>query len=118
MSSQSKCNCGPAMSYVIAVLGTFVIVAGLVVVMRSYTQPAPLAGDRALERKKALATLRQEEANALANYAWQNEGKGIIHLPIEQAKKLALGLAAKGPAGLRTEVINRVEKFNKPVSFE
>ena len=37
---------------------------------------------------------------------------------LEQAKAVALAAAAKAPGGLRSEVVARVEKFNKPVSFE
>ena len=104
--------------YVLAVLGSFVIVAGLVYAMRSNSHTTDLGADRAAERRKLLGVLKAENTQVLTSYSWQHEGKQIVRLPIEQAKAVALAAAAKAPGGLRAEVVGRVEKFNKPVSFE
>lgn len=49
-----------------------------------------------------MADMRANEDRVLKNYGWIDAQKGVVHIPIEQAKKLALqrGLAAKPPARL------------------
>src|SRR6266436_6016698 len=51
------------LAYVIAILGSFLIVALLVWAMHRYTQPPPLGADRAEARARALAELRGAEAD-------------------------------------------------------
>ena len=46
------------LAYAAAVLGSFLIVALLVLVTRRYTQPAPLGAERAAVRARTLAELR------------------------------------------------------------
>jgi hypothetical protein len=113
------------MAYVIGVLGSFLIVAALVWAMRHYTQPAPLGEDRVAIRRKALAELRATEADELNNYAWLDQGKGIVRLPIAEAMKLTLR-GWQDPAAARSNLIARVEKATalppkapeKPSQFE
>ena len=115
---KSCCQCG----YTIAVLGTFLIVAGLVWVMIHYTRPAPLGDERANERRKALMELRaaNEEILNNPNYVWQDQNKGIVRMPINQAVELSLKLW-QNPAAARSNLIARVEKATAvapPPSYE
>ena len=91
------------------ILGSFLIVAALVWAMRHYTQPPPLGEDRVAQRKKALAELRAAEASELNSYAWLDQGKGIVRLPIAEAMKLTLR-EWQNPAAARSNLIARVEK--------
>ncbi len=96
-------------AYVIGILGCFLIVAALVWAMRHYTQPPPLGEDRIAVRKKALAELRQAEADGLNNYGWVDQAKGVVRLPIAEAKKLVLR-DWQNPAAGRSNLVARVEK--------
>jgi hypothetical protein len=113
------------LAYAAGILGSFLIVAALVWAMRHYTQPPPLGEDRVALRKKALAELRATEAEELTTYAWLDQGKGIVRLPIVEAMKLTLR-DWQNPAAARSNLIARVEKATaappkapeKPSPFE
>lgn len=114
-----KCDCQAA-GYVIAIAGCFLIVAGLVWAMIHYTKPEPLGEDRAAERRKALVELRAANAEVLdnPNYVWQDQGKGVVRLPIDRAMTMALELW-KNPAVARSNLAARVEKaFPPPPQLE
>ena len=95
--------------YAFAILGSFLIFGALVWVMWRYAQPVPLGEDRVAVRRKALAELRAAEAEALNNYGWQDQAKGIVRLPITEALKLA-EREWQQPAAARSNLIARVEK--------
>lgn len=97
------------LAYVVGILGCFLIVAAMVWAMRHYTQPPPLGEDRVALRKKALAELRAAEAEELNTYAWLDQGKGIVRLPIAEAMKLSLR-QWQNPAAARSNLIARVQK--------
>ncbi|MDB6125695.1 MAG: hypothetical protein JWQ71_4688 [Pedosphaera sp.] len=125
-NSQSKCKCSAAvLAYSVAILGAFLIVAGLAWLMYSSTRPAPLGEDRSIARKKALTDLRSANAETLNSYGWQDQAKGIVRLPIDQAMKLA-EQKWQNPAAAHLDLSNRVEKATavppkapeKPSQFE
>ena len=99
---------GPAWP-VVGIVGSLLIVAALVWAMQHYTQPPPLGEDRVAQRKKALAELRAAEASELSSYAWLDQSKGIVRLPIIEAMKLTLR-EWQNPAAARSNLIARVEK--------
>jgi hypothetical protein len=98
-------------SYILAALGSFLIVAALVWAMHRYTQPPPLGEDRAAARAKALGEIRATEADALEHAGWVDQQKGIVRLPIE----VAVNMVEQnwGPAA-RSNLITRVEKATAP----
>lgn len=102
------------LSYVLAVLGAFLIVAGLVWAMRHYTQPPPLGEDRAAFRAKTLAELRAVEAEALNNTGWVDASKGIVRLRIEDAMTWVEQHWSENPSAARSNLISRVEKATAP----
>ena len=122
---EKKC-CGGGAAYVVAVVGAFLIVGGLVGIMRHYTRAEALGAKRADERRQALKELRAANADVLNNYAWQDQPKGIVRLPIDEAMRLAETLWHADPAAARSNLIARVEKANavppkapeKPSAFE
>ena len=95
--------------YLVGIIGSFLILAGLVRLMYHYSHPEPVGQDRAEFRKKNLATYRSTTADALANYGWVDQGKGIVRLPIDQAIELTLQ-QWKNPASARSNLISRAEK--------
>jgi hypothetical protein len=96
-------------AYIVAALGTFLIMAGLVWVMVQYTRPAPLNAARINERYENLKKLRAEEAKTLNEYDWQDQAKGIVRLPITNAMELIVR-EYQNPAAARSNLSNRVEK--------
>jgi hypothetical protein len=119
------CDKGRTTAVVGGVLGAFLIFGALVWAMWHFTQPAPLGEDRVAVRKKALADMRAAESDELNNYGWLDQAKGIVRLPIAEAKKLALR-EWQNPASARSNLIARVEKAaalppkapEKPSAFE
>ncbi len=102
------------LAYFIAVLGSFLIIAGLVWAMKHYTQPAPLGEDRAAVRAKALADLRATEAEALNNVGWVDPTKGLVRLRIEDAMHWVETEWARNPAAARSNLSARVDKATAP----
>lgn len=102
-----------AAAYCIGILGTFLIMAGLVRAMYHYTRPASLGADRAELRRKNLTDLKAASAEILDNYAWQDQAKSIVRLPIARAMELTLQ-EWQNPAAARSNLINRAEKAFAP----
>jgi hypothetical protein len=102
------------LAYAIAVLGCFLIVAGLVLAMKHYTQPAPLGEDRAAVRSKALAELRAAETEALNTTGWVDPVKGLVRLRIDDAMHWVETEWARNPAAARSDLISRVDKATAP----
>ena len=112
-------------AYALAIVGTFLIVAALVSVMRRHSQPPPIDAKRIAERAKALAELRQAEAVALSTADWIDQAKGIVRLPITNAMEMVLK-EWQNPAAAKSNLVARVGKATfvpppppqKPSEFE
>ncbi len=122
MNSNPEAKCPASCAYGVAIVGSFLIVAGLVWIMFHFTRPEPLGEDRAVARRKALKELRASNEEILnnPNYVWQDPAKGVVRLPIDRAMALALQLW-QNPAAARSNLIARVEKATAvppPQSFE
>ncbi|HXT41145.1 MAG TPA: hypothetical protein VN887_14125 [Candidatus Angelobacter sp.] len=111
--AQSCCDKARVAAYSIGILGTFLLVALLVLAMRHYTQPAPVGAGRVAERHKFLRDLRDTEAKTLGEYDWQDKDKGIVRLPIRRALELVLQ-EWQNPAAARSNMIARVDKATAP----
>ena len=98
---------------VLAIAGTFLIVAALVFVMRQYTQPPPLGQTRIVERKKFLAEVQAANAEGLNNYAWQDPAKGLLRLPITNAMELTIR-EYHNAAAARSDLTARANKAFEP----
>jgi len=122
-SSDTDNNCcGRNYSVTVAVVLACLVFVGLVWKMRQYAPVEPLGAERGAERAKALQDIHAVEADALNNVGWVDQTKGLVRLPIEDAKALALR-AWQNPAQARADLLARVEKANakppeKPSEFE
>ena len=125
MNNNENCSCAEkarCAAYVAGILGSFLIMAGMVWLMQHYTRPAPLDQKRAEERRKTLADVKAANTESLNNYAWIDQPKGIVRLPISRAMELTLQ-QWKNPAAARSNLIAQVEKATalppaKPSIFE
>ncbi|MBW8780394.1 MAG: hypothetical protein JF599_00690 [Verrucomicrobia bacterium] len=82
----------------VAAIGGFAIFVVILLVAYLPRQAAPLIeGAKTPEqRKAALAELRAHEAKAAAGYAWIDQSKGVVQLPLDRAVELTLNdLAAR-----------------------
>jgi hypothetical protein len=93
----------------LAIAGALLVVFGLVKVMQHYTRPPAVNQARIEERKKALIEQRALDAEAVANYGWVDQAKGIVRLPVTHAMELTLR-EYQNPAAARSNLIARLEK--------
>jgi hypothetical protein len=115
MNSETKncCSWGSGIAYAIAVLGAILIVVFLDRELKSSTAAPAVDAGRAEERSKALAEIRNSEAEALNNTGWIDPTKGLVRLKIDDAMNL-VEQEWKNPAAARSNLLARVEKANPP----
>ncbi|MBI4660053.1 MAG: hypothetical protein HY735_14530 [Verrucomicrobia bacterium] len=123
MKSESCCGDKARIAaYCVGILGSFLIMAGMVWLMRQYTQPPPPDLKRIEERRKAAreASLAAQE---LETYGYIDATKGQVRLPVLEieGQALKLGRAAqlvmqewKNSAGGRSNLVARWARFNPP----
>jgi hypothetical protein len=99
--------------YVLGIAGTFLIMAFLVSLMRSYTRPPSLSEARAQERLKNLTEFRAANEPLLDQYDWQDQTKHIIRVPVGQAIDLVLQ-EWQDPAAGRSNLLARAAKAFAP----
>jgi hypothetical protein len=99
--------------YFIASLGAFLIVGGLAWILYSRTRPAGLNQARIEERLKNLRDINAASAEALTTYAWQDQSKGLVRLPITNAMDLIVR-EWKNPGLARSNLLARVDRANPP----
>ena len=117
--SKSCCSskCASKAAYVVAIIGSFLIVLGLVRTMQRITKPEALGQKRAKERADALRDLNAANVEALKTYGWVDQSKGIVRLPVDRAMELTIQQWKTPDAG-RSNLLSRVLEATKPVSFE
>lgn len=99
--------------YFVAVLCAFLIVGGLAGLLYSRTRPAGLNQARIEERVKNLRDILATSTEALQNYGWVDQPKGIVRLPITNAMELVVR-EWKNPAAGRSNLLARVDRANPP----
>ena len=99
--------------YFLAALGALIIVAALAWFLYSRTRPAALNQARIEERIKNLRDITATSTDALNNYGWQDQTKGLIRLPITNAMELIVR-EWKNPAQGRSNLLARLDKANPP----
>ncbi len=109
MNNETDCGCKKKAAYVIGIVGSFLIVGGLVWFMIQKTRPEGLGEDRAALRRKNLTELKGVNAEVLNNYGVLDANKKIARLPIAEAKRILIEEWKDGKAG-RSNLIARVEK--------
>ena len=100
---------------VLAVAGSFLVMAWLVWLMRGYTQPPALAQVRAQERLKIKADFDAANAPLLNAYDWADKQKGFVRIPVERAKELMLQ-EWQNPAAGRSNLLTRAARQFAPAA--
>lgn len=99
----------------VGVLGSLLVVYGLVKAMQYYTRPAPVNAARIEERRNALAEQKAADHAQLTGYGWVDQKRGIVRLPITNAMELTR-MEYRDPAAGRTNLLNRLEKATVPLA--
>ena len=107
-SAESR-SMGGGLWNVLVALGALLIVGLLVWAMKHYTTPPDLTAERAAERVKNLADLREAEAAAIDSYAWINPENGVVQLPVDRAVQLTVA-AWQNPEAARADLLERADK--------
>lgn len=108
------CGCGAKAAYAIAVIGALLIVVFIDRELKKHTQAPPIDAGRAEERAKALAEIRNTEADALNNNGYIDPAKGTVRLRIDDAMSLMAATWGTNAAAGRSNLLSRVEKANPP----
>jgi len=113
MNSENSCQKSRACPYIVAIVGTFLLVGGLTWLLRYYTRtPSPFAA-RSAERMQILQEFKTANAPLLDKYDWQDQPKGFIRIPIERAKDIILD-EWRDPAAGRSNLMARAAKEFAP----
>jgi hypothetical protein len=113
MNPESCCQKSRTAATILAILGTFLVMAFLVALMRHYTEVPSLAADRGAERMKILAEFKTANEPLLDKYDWQDKDKGIVRVPITRAKELVLE-EWQNPAAARSNLMERAAQAFAP----
>jgi hypothetical protein len=116
MNSETKSShsCGAKAAYAIAILGAILIIVFINHQLKQYTRPPAIDEGRAEERAKALAEIRNSEADALNNTGWMDPTKGVVRLRIDDAMNLMVQTWGTNAAAGRSDLLKRVAKANPP----
>jgi len=96
-------------AYAVAALGSLLIVYALVKVMQFYTRPLPVNQTRLEDRQKARAEQTAADTDAVSNYGWVDQAKGIVRLPVTNAVELTIK-EYKNPTTARSNLIALSDK--------
>jgi len=113
MNPESCCQKTRTAANVLAILGTFLVMAFLVALMRHYTATPSLAEDRGAERMKILKEFNEANAPLLEKYDWQDKDKEIVRVPVARAKELVLE-EWQNPAAAHSNLVERAAKAFAP----
>jgi hypothetical protein len=113
MNAESTSRKNGTFLTVLAAVGTLLVMAWLVWLMRAYTQPPSLAETRATERMKTKAEFDAANAPLINGYDWADQQKGFVRVPVERAKELILQ-EWQNPAAGRSNLLQRAAKEFAP----
>ncbi len=99
---------------VVAVLGTFFILAGLIYLMYAYTRTGEVDQARWAERTKNLAELRAANREQLENYGWIDAKNDRVRLPVGRAMELTVA-EWQDPVLGRSTLLARLAKALPPL---
>ena len=113
MNTDSCCKKAGLGAYAVAFFGTFLIVALLVHFMQHFTTPPGISATRSAERLQIMTEFRAANGPLVEKYDWQDQPKGFVRVPIEQAKELILK-EWQDPSAGRALLLERAAKEFAP----
>ncbi len=113
-NEKSCCECSKSAALVAGVLGSCLVVAGLVCLMQNLTAPPAPGQARVEERLKNLTEIKTAGGDAAGSYGVQDAAHNIYRVPLEVAEKWVQE-EWKNPANGRSNLIARLEKSTAPI---
>ena len=121
-SNDACCSpaCRTKAAYFIGALVVILLGVGLNAMLKKYTATGAneARANRAKERSKALAEVRQSTSQELTTTGVMDKAKGQFRIPISAAMDLTLKEYQTDAAAARKGFVKRVEDWAKPPSFE
>lgn len=99
--------------YFVVLMAAFSVMGWRTSLMLEKNGQEPIGADRAAERRQALEELRTAAAEALNEYGWVDQAKGIVRLKIERAMELTVQEWQEPEAG-KALLNQRLEEASKP----
>ncbi|HIG29781.1 MAG TPA: hypothetical protein EYQ50_19080 [Verrucomicrobiales bacterium] len=99
---------------IIGILGSFLIMGVMVCIMYQLSNPTELVDNRAELRHENLSALKADNESILNNYAWINQEKKVIRMPIERAMEIVVKEWGEDPMTGMEKLIERYERLNPP----
>ena len=100
-------------AYFVGIVGSFLIVTGLVWALRYYTRPAPVDTARIQERLRFSQEILQAGEAQLDTIGFVDPAKEQVRLPIQRAMEM-LVQEWKNPEAGRSNLLARLKHFNPP----
>jgi hypothetical protein len=113
MNTEPCCQKVRLGTYALGLLGTFLVMAFLVALLRHYTAAPSLSENRAAERMKIKQDFDAANEPLIDKYDWQDKDKGIVRVPIARAKELVLQ-EWQDPVAARSNLMARAAKAFAP----
>jgi len=99
--------------YFIVILGLFLAMFELMGWARDRSQPAPIDGIRVEERLKSSGQVQESAKDQLENYAYIDETRGQVRVPIKRAIELVVQ-EWQDPAAGHAKLVTDWDRFNPP----
>jgi hypothetical protein len=113
-STFNPMNRTASLIYSFGILAALLLMGFIVWSVADRHRAAPLGGDRAKARERGRTELHANDNAALSSYAWQDETRGMVRLPIARAIELTLEESQNaGPA--RARLLERLDKATAPL---
>ena len=113
MNNDDCCQKTRLGAYAVGILGTLLVMAALVAIMRHYTEAPPVFAERSAERLQIKHEFDEANAPLINNYDWQDQSRGVVRVPLARAKELVLE-EWQDPAAARSNLIARAAKAFAP----
>jgi hypothetical protein len=114
MNNDDCCQQTRAGVYAVGILGTLLVMAVLVWIMRLYTEAPPVFAERSAERLKIRHDFDEANSPIVSSYDWQDQTRGIVRIPLDRAKELVLE-EWQNPTAARSNLIERAAKAYAPL---
>src|SRR6266480_1859600 len=98
-------NCTTRLIYTVAILGTFLIMGWMSRLMLLRTGEGPVDTKKSEARWKVIGDFKAANQDALENYGWQDQAKGLVRLKIDRAMELTVQ-QWKNPQEARASLIS------------
>jgi hypothetical protein len=116
---KSCCSWFNAKSFgtIIAVVGSLLIMAWMSSLLIARSSTPAVDHKRAEQRRLDAIEVQSTSKDLLNNYAWQDQGKEIVRIPVQRSMELMVQ-EWKDPKEGRAKLLDQVKKANEVPTYE